>query len=77
MLLELQYYMTHRSKRDIYPLKDPAQEARLKVLVGKPLKSYNSNFTLNKRPATAAEPVFLELKVGTLSQQNSQAIHAL
>lgn len=79
MLLELQYYMTHRSKRDIYPLKDPAQEARVKVLVGKPLKSYNSNlaFTLNKRPAAAAEPIFVELKVATLSQENSDAIHAL
>lgn len=77
MLLELQYYMTHRSKRDIYPLKDPAQEAKVKVLVGKQLQNYNSNlsFTLNKRPAAAAEPVFLELKIATLSQQNSNTIH--
>lgn len=69
--------MTHRSHRDIYPIKDPAQEAKVNILVGKLQKNYNSNlsFTLLKKPAASAEPVFIELKITTLSQENSNTIN--
>jgi hypothetical protein len=37
----------------VFPLKDPGQEAKVNIIVGKELPSYNSNLTvaLKKKPS--------------------------
>jgi hypothetical protein len=41
-LLGLEYIISHKTKRTIFPLKDPAQEAKLNVVIGKEHETYNS-----------------------------------
>jgi hypothetical protein len=53
MLLELQYHLTSQVRRNIFPLKDPGQEAKVNIIIGKEQPAYNSNLTvsLRKRPS--------------------------
>ena len=34
MLLELEYHLTNLTKRKVFPLKDPGQEAKVNIIVG-------------------------------------------
>ncbi len=53
MLLELQYHLTNKVRRNSFPLKDPGQDAKLNIIIGKEEPSYNSNLSVSLMKKTS------------------------